>query len=79
MATKVTPLDIYNELVNDFKIKSKIGAIEIRLGDITAKYEGKDAIGDLLQEWVGEWMKSNNYYYRTISCNIILLVRWLLI
>lgn len=62
---KVTALNIYNELVENFKIKNKIGRIEIRLGDITAKYNGKDAIGDLLQEWIGEWMKSKNYYFRT--------------
>lgn len=63
--TKVTATDIYNELVNNFKIKSKIGSVQIKLGNITAKYNGKDAVGDLLQEWIGEWMKSKNYYFRT--------------
>lgn len=63
--TKVTALKIYNELVNNFRIKEKIGSIEIKLGNITAKYNGKDAIGDLLQEWLGEWFKSKNYYFRT--------------
>lgn len=63
--TKVTANDIYNELVNNFKIKSKIGSVQIKLGNITAKYNGKDAVGDLLQEWIGEWMKSKNYYFRT--------------
>jgi len=63
--TKVTATDIYNELLNNFKIKSKIGSVQIKLGNITAKYNGKDAVGDLLQEWIGEWMKSKNYYFRT--------------
>ena len=63
--TKVSSRDIYNELVNNFKIKSKIGSVHIKLGNITAKYNGRDAIGDLLQEWIGEWMKSKNYYFRT--------------
>lgn len=31
------------------------------MGKITAKYNGKDAIVDLLQEW----MKSKKYYFRT--------------
>jgi len=62
---KVTSLDIYNELVNNFKIKNQIGSVEIKLGNITAKYNGKDAIGDLLQEWLGEWLKSKNYFFRT--------------
>ena len=63
--TKVTATDINNELLNNFKIKSKIGSVQIKLGNITAKYNGKDAVGDLLQEWIGEWMKSKNYYFKT--------------
>jgi len=63
--TKITALELYTELVENFNIKEKIGSIEIKLGNITAKYNGKDAIGDLLQEWLGEWMKSKNYYFRT--------------
>ncbi len=63
--TKITALELYTELVENFKIKEKIGSVEIKLGSITAKYNGKDAIGDLLQEWLGEWMKSKKYYFRT--------------
>lgn len=62
---KITASELYNELVDNFKIKEKIGSVEIKLGNITAKYNGKDAIGDLLQEWLGEWMRSKNYYFRT--------------
>ena len=62
---KVTASNIYKELVENFKIKEKIGSVEIKLGNITAKYNGKDAIGDLLQEWLGEWMKNKKYYFRT--------------
>lgn len=58
---KVNAQKIYENLVNDFKIKDKIGSIEIKLGNISAKYNGKDAIGDLLQEWIGEWLKRKNY------------------
>lgn len=62
---KVTGQKIYDELVGTFDIKSKIGSINLILGDITVKYDGRDAVGHLLQEWIGEWMKSKNYYYRT--------------
>ncbi len=62
---KVSALEIYTELVENFKIKEKIGSVEIKLGNITAKYNGKDAIGDLLQEWLGEWMRSKKYYFST--------------
>ncbi len=61
---KVTASEIYDLLVNEFKIKEQIGSIEIILGGISAKYYGKDAIGDLLQEWVSEWLKRNNIYFR---------------
>lgn len=64
---KVTATEIYNELVENFKIKDQIGSVEIKLGNITAKYNGRDAIGDLLQEWLGNWFDSKNYFYRTKS------------
>ena len=61
---KIKALEIYNQLVNEFKIKEQIGSIEITLGGISAKYNGKDAIGDLLQEWLGEWLNQKGYYFR---------------
>jgi type II restriction enzyme len=63
--TKVTATQIYTELKDNFKIQEQIGSVEIILGNISAKYKGRDAVGDLLQEWIGEWMKSKNYYFRT--------------
>lgn len=62
---KVTAKQIYDMLLNEFKIKQQIGSVEIILGGISAKYGGKDAIGDLLQEWLAEWLKQNNIYFRT--------------
>ncbi len=64
---KITALEIYNQLVNEFKIKEQIGSIEITLGGISAKYNGKDAIGDLLQEWLGEWLNQKGYYFRELA------------
>jgi type II restriction enzyme len=61
---KVTAKQIYDLLINEFKIKEQIGSVEIILGGISAKYNGKDAIGDLLQEWLGEWLRQKNFYFR---------------
>lgn len=61
---RVTAKEIYDLLLNDFKIKDQIGSVEIVFGGISAKYYGKDAIGDLLQEWLREWLKQQNFYYR---------------
>lgn len=61
---RITASKIYDLLLNEFKIKEQIGSIEIKLGGISAKYSGKDAIGDLLQEWLREWLILNNFYFR---------------
>jgi NgoBV restriction endonuclease len=61
---KVTANEIYDLLLNEFKIKEQIGSVEIILGGISAKYKGKDTLGDLLQEWLGEWLKQKNFYFR---------------
>jgi len=61
---KVTANEIHDLLLNEFKIKEQIGSVEIILGGISAKYNGKDAIGDLLQEWLGQWLRQNNFYFR---------------
>ena len=65
--TKVTAHQIYDLLLNEFKIKEQIGRVEIVLGGIAAKYNGKDAIGDLLQEWLGQWLRQKNFYFRQPS------------
>ena len=62
--TRVTANEIYDLLLNEFKIKEQIGTVEIILGGISAKYKGKDALGDLLQEWLREWFEQNNFYFR---------------
>jgi len=64
MKKRVDAITIYKELNNKFDIKNQIGSIEIKLGGFKAKYNGKDAIGNLLQEWLKEWLLRNNYYFR---------------
>lgn len=61
---KVTASKIYDLLLNEFKIKEQLGSIEIVLGGISAKYNGKDAIGDLLQKWLNVFLKQQNFYFR---------------
>ncbi len=61
---KVTASEIYDLLLNEFKIKEQIGSIEIIFGGISAKYNGKDAIGDLLQQWLTEWLTQKGFYFR---------------
>ncbi|MCL2869918.1 NgoBV family restriction endonuclease [Candidatus Saccharibacteria bacterium] len=52
------------------KLKSKhiVGAegkISMELLDLSININDKSAVGDLLQEWLGAWMKQNGIYFRT--------------
>lgn len=60
---KLTAQEIYLKLSND--LKGKTGSIQIDLAGITIKYNNKDAVGNLLQEWFQEWLNLNNIYHRT--------------
>lgn len=62
--TKVTAEEIYNKLKYDFDLLNKVGHIEIDLGNISARYKGRDALGSLIQEWLSNWLESRNYYFR---------------
>ena len=64
---KVTAREVYDLLVDEFKIKEKKGSVEIKIGGISAKYESKDALGDLIQEWLGQFLKNNNIYYQDVT------------
>lgn len=60
-----TAVEIFNNLKNIFYIKEQIGRIKIDIGGITANYNNNDAIGELLQNWIGHWLVNENIYFRT--------------
>ncbi len=55
---KVSAEQLYKKLVNDYKLVGQTGRINFTLKDITVKIETKDTVGNLIQEWLKEWMKS---------------------
>jgi type II restriction enzyme len=55
---KVSAEQLYKKLVNDYKLVGQTGRITFTLKDITVKIETKDTVGNLIQEWLKEWMKS---------------------
>ncbi len=60
--------DKATELVEKMNAAGIIGAsgkIELSLLDVSLNINGKSAIGDLLQEWLGAWMKQQGIYFRT--------------
>lgn len=55
---KVSAEQLYKKLVTDYKLVGQKGRITFTLKDITVKIETKDTVGNLIQEWLKEWMKS---------------------
>lgn len=59
----LTPDEVYNKLVTDYKIKSVTGGITFKLGDVGIIVKQKDVIGNLIQEWLEGWLEASNIYF----------------
>lgn len=57
---KVSANQLFDLLVNKYGIVGKKGAIAFTLSDLTITIETKDAVGNLLQEWLKAWMAESN-------------------
>lgn len=55
----LTASQLYDKLVNEYKIVGQKGKISFTLKDITVEIETKDTVGNLIQEWLKAWMISN--------------------
>jgi len=53
---KLSGTQLYSKLVDDYKIIGEKGVINFSLKDLTIAIETKDAVGNLLQEWLKAWM-----------------------
>lgn len=56
---KLTAQQLYDKLINEYKLIGQKGKISFTLKDITVEIETKDTIGNLIQEWIKAWMISN--------------------
>ncbi|MCF8361699.1 MAG: NgoBV family restriction endonuclease [Prolixibacteraceae bacterium] len=52
---KLSAQELYNKLVNEYKVIGEQGVINFTLKDLTVSVETKDTIGNLLQEWLKAW------------------------
>ena len=57
---KLTATELFNKLVNEYKLIGQKGRIAFTLKDITVEIETKDSVGNLIQEWLKEWMKKED-------------------
>jgi len=55
---KKTAKQIYNLLLNKTNIIGRRGVIKFNLADVSMNVKTKDVIGNIIQSWLGEWMKS---------------------
>lgn len=60
---KLTPIEVYNELQNDKDVFKQCGKITFSLGDVSVVVKHRDAVGNILQEWLEEYFKRKNIYY----------------
>ncbi len=55
---KVSAQQLYKKLVTDYKLVGQKGRITFKLKNISVEIETKDTVGNLIQEWLKEWIKS---------------------
>lgn len=60
----LTAEQIYDRLINEDKIKSLNGYIKFNLGKYSMVVKNNDSVGSIIEEWVREWLRQNNIYYR---------------
>ena len=59
---KVTTKEIYNLLVKG-KIVGSEGIISFKLAEVSMAIKSKDVVGNVLQGWLAEWMKSKGIIF----------------
>ena len=57
---KLSAQELYNKLINEYKIIGEKGSIKFTLKDLSITVQTKDTIGNLIQEWLKAWLVSNN-------------------
>tara|TARA_Y100001954_G_scaffold175921_1_gene186991 strand:- start:1605 stop:2291 length:687 start_codon:yes stop_codon:yes gene_type:complete len=55
--------DVFDLLVNDYSLVGEIGHINFKLKDLSIVVKSKDTIGNLIQDWIKEWMKSQKIFF----------------
>jgi len=52
------------QLLQQKGVKTSEGTIHFDFMDVNVEVSDKSSVGNLLQEWLGAWMKKYGYYYR---------------
>jgi len=60
MSKKKTAKELYDLLVNKNKLVGSNGIISFKLSDVSMNVKTKDVVGNIIQGWIGEWMKNED-------------------
>ncbi len=54
---RLSAQELYKKLVEDYQLIGQTGIINFTLKDLTVSIESKDTVGNLIQDWLVQWMK----------------------
>ena len=60
---KLTADQVYQKLLEDFKIYEVKGQIKFYLGDVDIIVKARDVVGNIMQEWLEGWLRKNDIEY----------------
>ena len=60
---KVSAQELYRRLTEDYQIIGQKGVINFTLKDLTVSIESKDTVGNLIQDWLVQWMKREQFSF----------------
>ena len=61
---KLTAEQVYQKLLEDFKIYEVTGQIKFYLGDVDIIVKARDVVGNIMQEWLEGWLRKNDIEYK---------------
>lgn len=62
MVNKLNAKEIYDDLI--INVKGQQGSIYFNLAGVCLKVDGTDTVGKTIQEWLKEYLKTKNSYFR---------------
>ncbi len=57
---KYTSKELYNKLVNEYKVVGEIGSVNFTLKDLTISVKFRETIENLIHSWLKAWLKESN-------------------
>ncbi len=61
---KISANQLYDKLVHEYDLIGQTGMIQFKLKDLSIEVGTKDTVGNLIQEWLKEWMKRDGVEFQ---------------